>query len=502
MARKPANHGNGPGPVAFPEPPGSSRAAMFPASASASDPAYHVELGNTYLEMGSLADAAESFRRALSLDPSLPEAHFNLGVVLADQEDAVSAVASYRRAIEHAPQFFEAHFNLGDMLNQLGRLDEAVDSYRNAGALDPSAVDVQNNLGTVLIELGSFDEAIDALRRAVFLAPGDVAAHTNLGTALKHAGRFEEAVESQRHATALAPGSADAHFNLGMALAQSGDHESAVDSYKKALASDATLARAGAKLCASLMATGRYEEALGACDEFLSRVPAERSILAIKAFVLQDMGRATEAGDLADYETLIHPIEVAVPDEFESLDAFNAALVAHVLDHPSLVVSPTSHATVNGRHTGNLLVEPKGPFAAFEKILWQAVEDYTRQRLPDDNHPYLSAWPTLDRVVAWSVVMDRDGHQVPHIHPSGWLSGVYYPELPGVISDSDPAREGWIEFGLPPDDIPVRETPTLKLFQPKEGRLFLFPSYFYHRTVPYQTQERRVSIAFDFLAAD
>ena len=499
MARKPGNHGSGPNQIGLLQSPAGSQ---FPAVSSASDPTYHVELGNTYLAMGSLSDAADSYRHAIALEPSLAEAHFNLGIVLTDLGDVTGAVACYRRAIECAPQFFEAHFNLGDVLNQLGRLDEAVESYRNAATLDPSAVDVQNNLGTVLIEMGQFDEAIEALRRAAFLAPDDVASYTNLGTALKHAGRFDEAVEAQRRATDLAPDTADAHFNLGMALAQSGDHANAVEAYSRALASAPTMARAGAKLCASLMAMGRYDDALRTCDDVLARLPAERSMLAIKGYLLEDIGRGDEARRLADYESLIHPIDVAVPNDFENLDAFNAALVSHVLEHPSLVVSPTSHATVKGRHTGNLLVGPKGPFAAFEEILWQAADVYARDRLPSEGHPYLSEWPKLDRVVAWSVVMDRDGHQVPHIHPSGWLSGVYYPELPDVISESDPTHEGWIEFGLPPDDIPVRETPTLKLFQPKEGRLFLFPSYFYHRTVPYHTEERRVSIAFDFLAAD
>ena len=35
---------------------------------------------------------------------------------------------------------------------------------------------------------------------------------------------------------------------------------------------------------------------------------------------------------------------------------------------PSLVHAPRSHATRDGQHTGNLLVEPKGPFAAFESL--------------------------------------------------------------------------------------------------------------------------------------
>jgi len=44
--------------------------------------------------------------------------------------------------------------------------------------------------------------------------------------------------------------------------------------------------------------------------------------------------------------------------------------------------------------------------------------------------------------------------------------------------------------------------PELKLYQPKEGLMILFPSYLFHRTVPIETTEQRISIAFDVLAAD
>ena len=39
----------------------------------------------------------------------------------------------------------------------------------------------------------------------------------------------------------------------------------------------------------------------------------------------------------------------------------------------------------------------------------------------------------------------------------------------------------------------------MKLFEPKEGMLILFPSYFFHRTVPTGSQDLRVSIAFDVM---
>ena len=129
MARKPSGPEFGSPPVGSHGQWAPAGAASFPDAPSASDPIYHVDLGNTYLEMGSLDDAANSFRRAVALDPSLPEAHFNLGNVLADIGDAASAVESYRRAIEIAPRFFAAHFNLGDALTGFGNMILVTQSF-------------------------------------------------------------------------------------------------------------------------------------------------------------------------------------------------------------------------------------------------------------------------------------------------------------------------------------------------------------------------------------
>ncbi len=42
----------------------------------------------------------------------------------------------------------------------------------------------------------------------------------------------------------------------------------------------------------------------------------------------------------------------------------------------------------------------------------------------------------------------------------------------------------------------------VKLFQPEEGLMFLFPSYFYHGTTPIETEEQRISMAFDVIPQD
>ena len=69
---------------------------------------------------------------------------------------------------------------------------------------------------------------------------------------------------------------------------------------------------------------------------------------------------------------------------------------------------------------------------------------------------------------------------------------------PGVSRSADD-NAGWIEFGRPDPFFGVTEASALRLFQPEEGLMLLFPSHFWHRTIPFVDSEPRISIAFDLV---
>jgi hypothetical protein len=75
------------------------------------------------------------------------------------------------------------------------------------------------------------------------------------------------------------------------------------------------------------------------------------------------------------------------------------------------------------------------------------------------------------------------------------LSAVYYAAVPKIVTTSGDALKGWIPFGLPGLDIDV--TPPLHRVQLVEGALVVFPSYLWHETVPYSSDEIRCSIVHD-----
>jgi hypothetical protein len=81
------------------------------------------------------------------------------------------------------------------------------------------------------------------------------------------------------------------------------------------------------------------------------------------------------------------------------------------------------------------------------------------------------------------------------VHPKGWISSAYYVALPDAVADAN-AREGWLQFGAPDFEAGLKN-PVRRIERPAPGKLVLFPSYMWHGTTPFRSQQSRTTIAFD-----
>src|SRR5215831_10740408 len=66
-------------------------------------PEAHLNLGNVLRQAGRLADAVDSYRRAIALEPGYGMAHNNLACTLIDQDEFAAGLASAERAAELIP---------------------------------------------------------------------------------------------------------------------------------------------------------------------------------------------------------------------------------------------------------------------------------------------------------------------------------------------------------------------------------------------------------------
>ncbi len=114
--------------------------------------------------------------------------------------------------------------------------------------------------------------------------------------------------------------------------------------------------------------------------------------------------------------------------------------------------------------------------------------------LPDDpTHPFLSRKSaSVAFSASWSVRLASAGFHINHIHPMGWISSALYIDLPPNLDE----KSGALTFGVP-DAAYGLDLPPRRVEVPKIGKLVLFPSYFWHGTLPFQNEQHRLTVAFD-----
>jgi uncharacterized protein (TIGR02466 family) len=100
---------------------------------------------------------------------------------------------------------------------------------------------------------------------------------------------------------------------------------------------------------------------------------------------------------------------------------------------------------------------------------------------------------------AWSVRLRSGGYHTDHVHPQGWLSSACYIAVPATVGSAGPDdRAGWLRLGQPA----VPTMPPLAAehhVRPEPGRLALFPAYMWHGVEPFESDEPRISVAFDLV---
>ncbi len=300
---------------------------------------------------------------------------------------------------------------------------------------------------------------------------------------------FSEAQDPRWQAAALAD-QAKAEVRLGRTA-------EARASLEKSLALDPHGKDACKRLAALDLAEGRSAELTIWCRQLSDAGVGHARLHA--AHVLGEAAR----GDLAaakavqGLELLGHAEQIEPPVGWEDLVAFNAALAAELMAHKGLRYERYGSAS---NHSWRIegLARPDAPLA---RLLIDRIAERVQARartLADEDHPWLAAKPEQALLRVWSVITEGDGYEGWHVHQFGWLSGVYYVQVPDEIR-SGTGTAGCIGFGLPEDLAgPVAAAAFgVTTVRPEPGLMLTFPSHVFHRTFAHGAPGKRICVAFD-----
>ena len=282
---------------------------------------FHHHLGKTYALQGQSEKAAQSYRRALSLNAGDVDSLQLLAALLGAAGNWEEAIALYTRLLQLEPCRAEFHYGLGQALRGGGRVSEALVCYRKAVLLYPDSADAHFNLGKTLFAAGQRLESLQCFRRVVALQPDDAEAHNCLGQTLHELGEAAEARQVYLEAIRLKPDFVEALSNLGALFMDMADFGIAEQLLRRALQLAPEYNNASTNLGTVLARQGRFVEAFEVFRKVLLKDPTH-------AMVLCSMGYSLDA--LGDLEGARECFELALTAEPDSaLVRFN--LSSHLL---------------------------------------------------------------------------------------------------------------------------------------------------------------------------
>jgi len=432
------------------------------------DPGVRTNLALALTATGRRSEAISCYGQVVALNPSHGVAHFNMGQLLLQNGQYPEAVLSLEKAAELQPKSAEVHAVLGQGQRLAGDLPAAISAFRVSLSLDRKNADNLALLANALGEQDSsnFVEAVALYREALDIAADRGEIWSNLAWTLCEIDDLDGAREAAETAIRRAPKLAAAHYHLGLIEMRGGADQAAEQALRKAI-----------------RLNPRYVRAYSAL-----------------ALVLENLQDDAAVAQLADPKTYVQGFMIDELIAVPSMADFNDRFVDFIHRHPTLMFDRPNRATTGGSQTLDLVDETAPIMKSFHNAIDQAVRQYLTVMKKGAANNYFRQTPKTWHKTIWAVVLRSGGYQAPHNHPTGFISGVYYPKVPAIVGKLGEA--GFIEFG--PSNVTGADDQQLSsalrfVGQPKPGRMFLFPSYMWHRTIPFESDEERISVAFDIL---
>ena len=154
-----------------------------------------------------------------------------------------------------------------------------------------------------------------------------------------------------------------------------------------------------------------------------------------------------------------------------------------------------SRSNISGWHSDDDFFIRSEP--CFRKLQEEIIEAIRQTTLAVSPNFDFNIWGM--QAESWINMLDKGGMNSPHDHPAWVWSGCYYIQVP----EYENSRSGSIEFLDSRTNLRTLTVDGASCFnskfslQPKAGSLLLFPSYLKHWVFPNESEQVRVSVAFN-----
>jgi tetratricopeptide (TPR) repeat protein len=445
-------------------------------------------LAKIYFKIGDINSALNVFEELIKIDPK----NFNYFFVCAD---CCIQLQNYTKGIFYldcckkinSTENDDINIGYSICLNGLDRFRESIEICEMLIKKDPLNYKAVNILATNYIGIKEFDMAINLYENNLPNNHSQFEAYNNLGIIYERQNKTSIAENNYRKSLLINDKHVETNYNLANLLIETKREEEALIYLSKGGY------RGKIKIPETLYNLGSIEK----FEEYISaiklKIPFDRRIAAIANFY-------SEQYDVDNpYDWCSKPFNFLSKENIDDLLSEKKLNYEALIQETNTLIEvfePTDMTTINGyQTTGNLFNIKSINVEILKDIILSKVNDY-RDNYKNESSPFIINWPENYLLNGWRVKLLNQGKQEFHIHARAWCSGVFYLNIPKKLNKD----EGAIEFGLYGFDYKFKKNKTYtELYMPSKGDLVLFPSSLFHRTIPFDSKEERLCIAFDIV---
>ncbi|WNC69680.1 putative 2OG-Fe(II) oxygenase [Thalassotalea nanhaiensis] len=456
-----------------------------------------IALGQSNLHLDNFDDAKTHFQSALNLQSNNIAALNNLGLVLKKQCLFKDAISTFRKALTFAPAKPELLKNLASCYTLTGEISKSKQLYQQIIEQSPLDLDAHHWLNQML-----WEHQDESFLHSYHLALKTNQGNPNLQLALAHklrqSGEDSKAKDilegilkaNKKHVPSL--------LEVADIYRQDGDFEQSLKCLTLANKQENSNPEVKQELAKSFISINQPKSALSLLNKLLKQEPYHQGYWAYKTTALR-LQNSAEYDYLCDYDKFILKAFIDIPKGYSDLNVFNQELSEALKTIHYGKSHPLDQTLISGSQTGEKLFDYHLPIInEIKQSLQQQTKEFLAQLPKDPKHPMLSR-NTLNFVEtdSWSVILNNSGFHKNHYHPAGWYSSCYYVKVPSLVSSTN-TKQGWINFGQPGFNHQSQLSAEISV-QPKEGLIVQFPSYFWHGTNPFSSEEKRITTPYDIL---
>ena len=404
----------------------------------------------------------------------------NLGLMKFD-----SAIRSFKYAIKIQPDCADAYNNMGAALRSKGSLEAAVNSYSYALKIQPDFAEVYNNMGIVLRDKGDLDAALDSYKRALKINPKFAEAYKNMGMILLELGRNEAAEASYKQALILKPDYSEALYSLGLLLLEFKKYEKAAEQFRL---SNSRISKYYLLRCLYLQnkKTIFYDE----LDCLIKAGEVHPMIGSLGCRSALRYGMEVPNLFCKDPLNYVSRTELIEQYDFEKIFINTAKTILN--EHR--IPNRRQGLLTNGYQTsGNLFILERDLTKDIQQIIRLEIDKYLVE-FKNSEEGLITSWPKDYSLRGWLISMKSGGELRPHMHEDGWISGSIYINVPANLKIESGNLVVCIEEELVNQNINQD-----KSINVVTGSLCLFPASLLHYTIPFESEEERIVLAFDVI---